>query len=250
MDALMTSTSGAPLDTLEPLTTEHDEIGGAEAGVDVDAPVPFTPVHPLAGIDEELDAELAAMGVELTPGVEEAMAEERRQGMAAVLLRRAGREDAAIAELQGTMELQLAAIRACYERQIAPHAARRDRYLQHVELVAELTPWKKRKSAITPFGTYGVRDTSATVEVTDRKALAEHALTALPGFVRIDLQLPLAEAKERFSDDEIKQRGKVDVEWGKLKSTLDVDGTLPPGVIKVDAARTAYAKATPITVEG
>ena len=65
--------------------------------------------HILAGIDDDIEQDLRAIGVELTPGVEQDMEDARRQAMAALLFRRIRGRARTIGTLRDAMELELAA---------------------------------------------------------------------------------------------------------------------------------------------
>ena len=133
-------------------------------------------------------------------------------------------------------------IRECYERQIAPLSADVARLTGVIEVIAELTPWAKKKSAETPYGVYGVRESTPTVECVDRHALTVWAATERPDIVRMKITLPLAEAKERFTDAELDAFATGDIEWGAFKGTIALDAPLPAGVAIVPAKRIPYAK--------
>jgi hypothetical protein len=218
--------------TTEPLTLEHDEIG---------APVTEAPTHILAGIDDDMDADLAALGITLSPDVERALDQAHREAMAATLLRRMQRNAKEREEIARTMELQIEQIRVHYERRLAPLEVTYARLESFVLTLAELTEWGKKKSAATPFGTFGVRTSAATVERVDEAALVAWAATEKPELVRITAALPLSQARELFTDAELSTL-KRSVEWGALKKTLSPDGTLPPGVRAVPAAVRAFAE--------
>jgi phage host-nuclease inhibitor protein Gam len=197
--------------------------------------------HILDGIDDDVTQDLAAIGVELVPNVEQDLDDERRHAMAALLLRRAGGVDREIASIQRTMELELEAVRAHYERQLMPLRTRRRLFLDFVENLAALVQWKKKKSAATPYGTFGVKDRAATVKLADPDAVLAWAREERREVVRVVVTLPLAEAYQYFTDDELARAAKVELEWGKLKASLDVDGALPPGVERVAAVREPFA---------
>lgn len=229
MESLMTQ-STEQLHTLEPTAVTRSEAG------------PDAPAHPLAGLDDDVEADLAAIGIQLTPDVERALEQERRIAMAAALFRRAMRVRAELAETERAMGLELDMVRAHYERQMAPRRAVEARLLTFIQTLAELTPWGKKKSHATPYGTFGVKDYAPTVELKDREALLAHMKTDRPGLVRVTVTMTYGEALEYFTDEELARTATLDVEWGKLKGVLDVAQPLPPGVALVPARREAYAK--------
>jgi hypothetical protein len=218
--------------TTEPLTLEHDEIGSIEAPA---------PTHILAGIDEDIEADLAAIGVNLTPGAEVEMENARRQAYAALLFRRVQKLRREIRETEQARDLELGMVRAHYERQITRPRAAVATLLDFIATLARLTVWGKKRSHATPYGTFGVRKASATVQVTDEAAALAWARTEQPEMVRVTIALPLDEARQFFTDDEI-DKHKVSLEWGKLKKTLSPEAeTLPPGVVKVDGGDEPFA---------
>jgi hypothetical protein len=242
---MFTGISGAQYGTLEPTAAEQSAGDAGSASTEQGPP------HFLAGIDDDVTADLRAIGIELTPDVERAIDDPHREAMAAMLLRRAGGIARELAATQAAMDLELRAIREHYERAMAPLRTHYTRVIGFVQTLAEITEWTSKKSRVTPFGSYGVKDSRATVECTDRAAVTAWAIGERPDVVRVVATLPLTDARERFSDSEIAAQ-KTEVEWGKLKPTLDVEGQLPPGVVRVEAKREAFATptATPITREG
>jgi hypothetical protein len=244
----MEAISDATLDGLcassgEPLALVHAEIGSEtdEAGQ------PFAldaapPVHPLFGIDDDIEADFAAIGIEFTHDAERAATRAQLEASASLALRRIVGAERELDRLHATMDLQMQAIRFSYERQMAPVRARHAQLTRYVETLAELTPWGKKKSADTPFGSFGVKDFSASVAVEDGDILTEHAVAHIPGFVTVAITMPLSEAREHFTAEEIESRGTVKVEWGALKKTLGPSKEVPPGVTVVPARREAFAK--------
>lgn len=200
------------------------------------------PQHVLVGIDDDIVSDLRALGIELTPDVERDMEESRRQAMVALMFRRVRANTVAIETLEAARALEQTAIDACYERQIAPLAAAVKILLGSIEAVADMTPWGKKKSAETPYGTYGVRESAATVECADREALTQWARTNRPALVRVVATLSYVDARERFTEEEMKDLAKLDVAWGDFKKTLALDDELPPGVLEVPAKRVPFAK--------
>jgi len=198
--------------------------------------------HVLAGIDDDIANDLRAIGVELVPDVEKNMDDSHRQAMAAMLFRRVRGIERAITTLREARNIELTGIAECYERQMAPLVAQSARLLGFVEVLAEHTPWGKKKSAETPYGTYGVTNKGATVALVDSPRATEWAKANEPQLVRVVATLPLSDAMERFSTEELSQLAKIELQWGELKKTLSPDGELPPGVQKVDAKIVPYAK--------
>lgn len=192
------------------------------------------------GLDDEFVTTLNALGV--TVG-EEAAADSAQQQMAATTAMRTMRaiqRDIDVADEARNLEKQ--AIDLMCESQLAPLRARLTAYRAYVENVSALIEWGKKKSHDTPYGTFGVRDAGAKVDCTDRVALAEWATVHAPQFVRVELTVPLKDAKERFSEQEIADMGELDVLWNEIKGTLSPDGELPPGVTLVEPSRTPYVK--------
>jgi hypothetical protein len=249
------------------LAAEHDELGaisshgprvpdagdGQAAALEAPTLAPAVlgePVpHPLAEIDDDVTADLAAMGITLTPDVERSLDDPHRQAMAALLLRRMQQNQAKRDALIAAKELTMLGIEAHYDRQAAPLDAEYLRLERFVETLAEITAWGKKRSASTPFGSYGIRTRSATVECPDPAATLAYAVAAAPEFVRVAASLPLPQARESFSESELAGM-KQSLEWGKFKPTLDVDGTLPPGVVAIPARREPFVTPAPLAGEG
>jgi hypothetical protein len=146
------------------------------------------------------------------------------------------------------MEFELEAVRAHYERQLMPLRTRRRVFLDFVENLAALVQWKKKKSAATPYGTFGVKDRAATVKLADPDAALAWAREERREVVRVVVTLPLAEAYQYFTDDELARAAKVELEWGRLKASLDADGALPPGVERIEAVREPFATPAEIAI--
>ncbi len=89
-------------------------------------------------------------------------------------------------------------------------------------MVTELIEWPKRKASHdTPYGTFGVRKTAATVKLEDDEKL-------------------LAWAKANRPEEVMTEES---VHWGKFKRLLDPNAeTLPDGVVKVEATVTPWVK--------
>ena len=141
-------------------------------------------------------------------------------------------------------DMEIAGIRAMADMDAAPLVARLARYRTWVLTLAELIEWGKKKSHDSPFGSFGVRDTKATVKCESRADTAAYVAVHAPEFARVELTLPLTEARERFTEDEITALGELDVAWNEYKITLDAEQPLPPGVVKVPAARTPFETLT------
>lgn len=210
--------------------------------------VPPSVPHILVGIDDDVVQDLRAIGIELTPDVERELENARREAMAARLLRHAGEISEELMQAEEAHQLELQMIQASHERRIAPLRGRYATLVGFVQTLAELTiePGAKKKSRSTPWGDFGVTDRKATVQVVDRAAATIYYAGIAPEFVTAKLSLSLAEARERFSDAEIAERGSLDLAWGEVKKTLTPDGTLPPGIETVPATREAFAKPAPI----
>lgn len=247
----MTTISSEQLSTIEPLTAEHDEIGTRwTASVDgtVIAEGTVLPQHFLAGIDDDVEQDLAAIGIALTPDVERSMENAHRQAMAAVLFRRIQRITAGLSETQRTMDLELAMVRAHYERQMVPGREKVKSLLGFIQILAELTPWGKKRSHETPYGTFGVKKKPASVALADESATLGWARAERPECVRVAITLSLTEALQYFTSAEIEKQ-KVSLEWGKLKATLEDAHTLPPGVVRTQERDEAFAKPANILPE-
>lgn len=197
----------------------------------------------LPDLDEELKSDLAAVGIDLSAPRD--LAQEQREAAAAILLRLICKRDEQIANLQRTMELELDLVRNHYARLIAKPKSDRDGFVRHVEMLAELSAtlkgFGKKKSATTPFGSFGIRHSSATVEMQDASALLEHLKTADPTKVKVTATLPLNEAREYLSESEL-AKTKMEPKWAEVKASLDPNGTLPPGVAKVPEREVPFAK--------
>lgn len=218
----------------EPLTAEHDEIGGTLHAEP-------TLAHPLAGLDDDLEQDLAVIGVELTPGAETAMEDARRQAYAAVLFRRVRSLQQQIAETASARDLEIEMVHAHYERQLAGPRKAVLAFLSFIETLALLTTWGKKRSCATLHGTFGVRKKAPTVELSDDAQALAWAREVHPELVRVTVSLSLVEAREVFTDADLAKH-KMSLEWGKLKATLTPDEALPPGVVAVDGGDEPFAK--------
>lgn len=237
---MQTSLTSEQLNTVEQVDLQPAASPASPASLAPASP-PAVISHVLAGIDDDVEQDLAAIGISLAPEIERDLDDERRQAMAAVLLRRAGSVEGELRSVQRTMELEIAAITAHYERRMAPLRRSLSTFLDVVAELARLTVWRKRKSHETPYGAFGVKDKAATVKLVDPGAALAWARVERQDVVRVVVSLPLAEARQHFTDEEIARGGKVELEWGKLKATLSPGGMLPPGVEGVAAVREPFA---------
>lgn len=214
------------------------------------------PAFSLEGIDDDIIGDLAAVGITIRstkevgtdPSHTEALVDSaaQRATIAALYLRLAGESNAEIERHKAAMMLQVELITAHYERLMAPAARRRDGFLRQVENLALIAGMegdfgKRKKSAETPFGSFGYKDTDATVALDDSDALCKHLVVEDPTRIRVIVKLPLDEAREYLNETELAET-KMEPLWGEYKKTLSPDGELPPGVKKVAAARTPFAK--------
>jgi len=197
----------------------------------------------LPDIDEDIRADFAARGIDLANG--DTLEQTQREAAAALLLRLIIRKDDEIARLTETMDLEIDLVRSHYARLIAKPKSDRAGFERHVHNLAEISAtlkgFGKKKSASTPFGSFGIRQSSATVEVTDAAALLEHLKANDPAKVKVVATMPLNEAREYLSPTEL-AKTKMEPRWAELKATLSPDGELPPGVAKVPETTTAFAK--------
>lgn len=209
----------------------------------------------LDGVDDDILADFAAIGITIRGAEDEAgtvradafiVDGAQRHTMAATFLRRAAEADAEIELLKATMLQQIELVTAHYARVMEIPAARRDRYNRIVEDLALQAIdagdfGKKKKSASTPFGEFGVRDKAEGIDLVDEAALLAHLREHAPAFVRVTSRLPLTEAREFLSPSEL-EKAKMEAAWGDLKKTLTPKSELPPGVAVTPASRTPFAK--------
>lgn len=225
--------------TITPVAPTYQD--GITTGVLGEPLTPPPAAHPLAGLDEDLEQDLAVIGVTLTPDAEQAMEDSRRQAYAAVLFRRVRALQREIAETAQARDLEVEMVHAHYERQLAGPRAKALAFLSFIENLAQLTTWGKKRSHATPYGTFGVRRKAPTVELQDDAQSLAWAKTERPELVRVTVSLSLVEARQFFTDAEIAKH-KVALEWGKLKASLSPDGDLPPGVTAVSGGDEPFAK--------
>lgn len=228
----MLTISSEQLDANEPLAAEHDEIGLVTA----ETIVP----HVLDGIDDDVVKDLAAVGITLDRSPATDLSDAERQAFAARLLRRACEIEDASAEINAACETEIAMIRANAKRRTDPLQREYVQIITAVQGIAGLIAWKKRKSAQTPYGALGIRHRPATVELSDADATLAWAIASRPEVVRVSASLPLSEARERFSSDELAAHA-MRLEWGALKKGLDPEGELPPGIVAVPARDEPFA---------
>lgn len=214
----------------------------------------------LPDIDDDLRADFAAIGIDLSIDPQDGAADDfaaleqaKREALAAMLLRRVAQRDRELEAAQSAFELEVQILTQHYDRRMA--GARRDReacirFVEHLALLsAEQGGFGRKKSADTPWGTFGIRERGASVECTDKDALIKHYAQTNPLLVSVTAKLPLSRAKLLMSEGEI-AAAKVEPVWNAIKKTLDPNGTLPPGVVKVEPMRVAYAEPrTPFTGE-
>jgi hypothetical protein len=207
------------------------------------------PAFTLPDIDEDTRADFAAVGIVL--GTEADMDRRQREVEASIFLRLAAEATDELNELSRVMFAQIDVVKAHYERKMSSLRTKRDgftRQVEHLALLAiEAGDFGKKKSADTPYGAFGVEDRKATVAVADDAALLAHLVANDPAHVRVDASLSLSQAREYLSPTELAQT-KMKPAWGELKKTLDPSKELPPGVVKVDATRTAFAKPDPFAI--
>lgn len=185
----------------------------------------------------DLVEEFAAVGITL--GAEDPHQADWIEAEAAVFLRRAAECDVETDRLKAAMTRQIALVTAHYTRLIEREQRRYGECVRHIEYLASIATFpKKKKSLETPFGSFGRRDKSATVELVNPAELLDWAIAHQPEHVKAVRTATLADADVQAAianGEDV----KIVPEWGAIKKTLDVDGALPPGVAKI-AARTEY----------
>ncbi len=123
-----------------------------------------------------------------------------------------------IEEIEERTRLEVSSIQGMADRELVPLQNQRMLIGAWVERLALLTPWGKKQSHATPFGTFGVRKPSATVKLVDDEKLLAWAMVNRP--------------------DEVMTEESV--HWGKFKRLLDPDKPLPDGVERVPEAVNPY----------
>lgn len=234
------------------LVEVHAEIGAIENAEQMaSSPVPEPFVLPTG--DEDIIADLAAIGITFGTTVDEESAraaeQSQREAMGAIYLDHASRCDERAAELAATrdkllapLQARIARIERFYAAQITYENRRREELLRFVEYLAQLCQYPgKKKSIATPFGSFGFRDVSPTVELTDEAAAIEWAKQMAPGFVSVAAKLDLAAAREYFTEPEL-AACKQSLKWGELKKHVAAEEDLPPGVQRIAGGRQFYAK--------
>lgn len=231
------------------LLAERADQYNAEQAARESAPVASTaPDDPFAFLldadEADLVADLHAVGIDVS--APQSLAMEQRRAMASMFLRRAALARREAQQLEGARDMEIALIEMHYAGQIGRATDRARACEAAVESLAEIAreagDFGKKKSASTPFGSFGFRETSETPELADVAALTQYAAAHEPEYVKATVTLPLVEARERFTDKELVERGALAVQWGEFKKTLDLDEALPPGVAVKPATRTFFAK--------
>lgn len=198
---------------------------------------------PFDQLDEEIIADLAAVGIDLSKGPD--LEQSQREAAAAILLRLMVRGDDEIARLTEAMDLELELIRTHYAGLLETPQRRQAECQRHIECLAEVSALRggfgKKKSASTPYGSFGIRHAAATVELSDSDALLAHLKESDPARVKVTAVFPLTEAREYLSETEL-AKTKMEPKWSDVKASLDPEKELPPGVSKVPAVDSPFAK--------
>lgn len=195
--------------------------------------------------EHDLVAEFAAVGTDVTAPAAGGAAE--RQATASMFLRLASQARAEARRLERARDYEVSLVEGFYAVGIQKVEARARQLEAAVEAIAavarEAGDFGKKKSAATPFGEFGYRERQATVELDDATKVLDYAREHAPDFVKAVVTLPYQEARETFTEAEMEERASLKLEWGELKKTLSPESKeLPPGVAKVPASRTYYAK--------
>lgn len=189
---------------------------------------------------EEIAPALAAVGISVGQESEATTAQQQAAATLSMRVMKAIQRD--LDRITEARDMELDGIRAMAEMEMAPMIARLEVHRRWVLTLSELIEWGKKKSHDSPFGSFGVRSSSASVKCESRADTAAHVAEHAPEFARVEMTIPLLEARERFTEDEIAALGELDVAWDEYKKTLDVNAeTLPPGVVKVPEARKPFA---------
>ena len=218
--------------------------------------------------DDDLVADLAAVGVELRdavqaepwvgwPAVDVVVTQDPAQAdaVASMLLRKMAALDADHAQHTAAYALESEALRARYERRIGPLQTERARLEAWARDLArrqhDAGGFGKKKSRDVGYGTYGVRTTASRLEVVDEPAFVAWAEAEAPDLLRVTVKLPLAQAREYLTDAELagvkrEVLTKPVQAYVATQATATAPVPLPPGVQRTPESIETYAKPEPI----
>jgi hypothetical protein len=207
--------------------------------------------------DDELRADLEAIGVQFGPTWEEGEPALEAQvpndparidAVASMLLRRMAALDADIAQHATAHALEQEALRQRFERRIGPVRVERGRMEAWARDLARVQSaqggFGKKRSRDTGYGTYGVRTIPAKLAI-DEAAFVPWAEAWAPELLRVTLKLPLADARQYLTDAELAAT-KREVLATPVKQYVAGLPALPPGVTQTPEGTDTFAKPEPI----
>lgn len=216
-------------------------------------------------IDDDLLADLRAVGVELRPvlahdgeyelpvGTAAVVPDDaaRIDAMASVHLRRMAAIDADLQRHHAAFDLELETLKQRYQRRTEPLITELARHEAIVRDLARVQHdrggFGKKKSRATGHGTYGVKAVPARLEVADETAFVAFAEKEAPELLRVTLKMPLSMAREYMTDAELEGVRREVLATPVKQAFADVPDTeLPPGVRRTVEELETYARPEPL----
>lgn len=199
--------------------------------------------------DDEIIADLQALGVRGADVSAAELDQTRRDAVASVFLRRHAEEIAHRAQLEESRDAEIEFIRARYADQMMRSSQRIITLDRAVQAIAAQTRDAggyvgKKKSRDVGAGTFGYRSYAADIDIIDDAAYLAWAESNAPESVRVALKLTLAEARQYFAVDELRDC-KREVVKATAKTVAEHAPELPPGCQKTPAEDVFYANPLP-----
>lgn len=173
-----------------------------------------------------------------------------RDGLASLLMRRQAEALAALTQEKQSRDLEVRMIAHRYEVAITRHVER----IAQLEAAVQALAWQtkeanaytgKKKSRDVGAGTYGYRSYAAAVTCTDEAAYIAWAEGHAPETLRVKVTMPLAEAREYLTRDELASVRREVIKADVAALIATDRAALPPGWVEVPAHDEFYAKPLP-----
>jgi len=180
----------------------------------------------LADVDNDERAELAALGVELTPPANINDAE--RDAFVSQLLWALGAVEQDRARYEEALGAEINRIRMRYQARIDRCQRRAQQLRDAVHILAAEADFGKKKSRDVGNGTYGRRTVPEKITIVDEPVAWKFAETSAPELITATVALELPTL--RFKYPELEASAKLALSKTKLNEYVKRTGEEPPGV--------------------
>lgn len=201
----------------------------------------------LMNVNDEIAEDLRVLGVASPDDLDQT----RRDALASALMRKMAETAHENAQLEASLQAEIAIVTARYDNAIKRNAARHSELYLAVQAIGIHTKEAggfvgKKKSRDVGAGTYGYKSYAAGVELKDDAAYIAWAEANAPETLRVKPTMSLAQAREYLTETELASVKREIMKNDVTKLIATDPETLPPGYEKTPATDEYYAKPLPL----